>query len=152
MRKTLFMMRRYSFWATVVLLTLAPLAQAQEYRAKIQGVVTDASQAVVPGAQVVLLNTQTGISITRETNASGQYLFDLVDPGVYSMVCEHAGFSKFVQDKFTVQVHGDVTVNMALKLGAGERNGDGDDNTRCGAVQLQQHGADGGPAVARGAA
>jgi hypothetical protein len=105
------------FLSAIVLLALAPWLQAQEYRAKVQGVVTDTSQAVVPGAQVVLLNTQTGVSVTRGTNATGQYLFDLVEPGTYSLVCERTGFNRFVQEKFTVQVRGDVTVNITLKVG-----------------------------------
>ena len=55
------------------LLILAPCLYAQDYRARVQGIVTDTSQGVVPGAQVVLHNNQTGVSVSRETSATGRY-------------------------------------------------------------------------------
>src|SRR5580704_13954385 len=102
----------YSCRVAVALLMLMPWANAQDYRARVQGIVTDSSHAIVPGAQVVLLNTSTGIRVTRETNSAGQYLFDVVEPGSYSLECEHSGFSRFVQEAFTVQVRDDITVNV----------------------------------------
>ena len=50
---------------------LTPALQAQEYRGRIQGIVADASQAVVAGATVTLLNVNTGVRATRQTNATG---------------------------------------------------------------------------------
>ena len=106
-----------SIRASIALLFLISCLEAQDYRARVQGIVTDASHAIVPGAQVVLLNTSTGIRVTRETNSAGQYLFDVVEPGSYSLECEHSGFSRFVQQNFTVQVRDDITVNVILRLG-----------------------------------
>ncbi|MBI4877355.1 MAG: carboxypeptidase regulatory-like domain-containing protein, partial [Acidobacteria bacterium] len=63
---------------------LAPSVQAQEYRGRIQGIVTDASQAVVAGAAITLLNVNTGVRAARQTNETGLYLFDYVDPGSYT--------------------------------------------------------------------
>ena len=56
---------------------------AQEYRGRVQGSVTDSTQAVVAGASVTLANVQTGVSSTRKTSDSGRYIFDLVLPGTY---------------------------------------------------------------------
>ena len=53
---------------------------AQDYRAKVQGVVTDASDASVPGAKITLTNIATGISATRLSGPAGNYLFDNVEP------------------------------------------------------------------------
>ncbi|MBI4873163.1 MAG: TonB-dependent receptor [Acidobacteria bacterium] len=97
---------------------LAPLVQAQEYRGRIQGIVTDASQAVVAGAAITLLNVNTGVRATRQTNETGLYLFDYVDPGSYTISVELAGFSRFVQENIQVQSRGDVTVNAVLRPGA----------------------------------
>ncbi|MCP5114328.1 MAG: carboxypeptidase regulatory-like domain-containing protein, partial [bacterium] len=90
---------------------------AQEYRGRIQGTVTDTSQGAVPGAAVTLLNMQTGVSSTRETSAVGHYLFDLVQPGLYSVSVESMGFSKFVQENINLVSRGDVTVDATLQLG-----------------------------------
>lgn len=103
--------------SSLALTLLVAAAFGQDYRGKVQGIVTDTSQAVVPGAQLMLINTLTAVSAAKETSASGQYLFDLVDPGTYKLTCEREGFSKFVQESFTVQVRGDVTVNVILRAG-----------------------------------
>ncbi|MCC6857522.1 MAG: carboxypeptidase regulatory-like domain-containing protein, partial [Bryobacterales bacterium] len=102
----------------VVVLSLAAAAFAQDYRARLTGTVTDSSQAVVVGATVTLRNENTGIEANRPTNESGQYLFDFVEPGTYTVTVSMAGFNKFVAEKITVQVRGDVTVNATLTPGA----------------------------------
>ncbi|MCZ2078164.1 MAG: carboxypeptidase-like regulatory domain-containing protein, partial [Bryobacterales bacterium] len=89
-----------------------------DYRAKVQGVITDSTEALVVGATVTLRNENTGITTTRNTNDSGQYLFDFVEPGSYTVTVTMAGFSKFIQEKIQVQVRGDVTVNASLQPGA----------------------------------
>ncbi len=94
------------------------VSYAQEYRGRVQGLATDATQAVIVGATVTLLNVNTGVGTVRHTGADGHYLFDLVEPGTYSVIIEIAGFSKFVQENVIVQSRGDVTVNAALKPGS----------------------------------
>jgi hypothetical protein len=90
---------------------------AQDYRAKVQGVVTDASDAAIAGAKVTLLNTGTGISATKESGPNGAYLFDNVEPGTYTVTAEFAGFSRQVQENVLVQTRADVTSNFSLKPG-----------------------------------
>ena len=103
----------------IALLALgAVAASAQDYRARVQGLVTDSSQAVVPGVRVILRNNDTGIEAARITRETGQYLFDFVEPGTYTVLIEHPGFSRFTQENVPVQVRGDVTVNARLNPGA----------------------------------
>ena len=89
----------------------------QDYRAKVQGIVTDSSDAVVPGARITLLNTGTGISATKESGPNGTYLFDNVEPGAYTITAEFQGFSRQVQENVLVQTRADVSANFALKPG-----------------------------------
>jgi hypothetical protein len=102
----------------VLILLACSVASAQDYRGKVQGVVTDSSQAIVVGARVSLANDKTGIVSVKDTNASGRYYFDYVEPGSYTLSVEQPGFSKFVQQNIVVQVAGDVTVNAGLAVGA----------------------------------
>ena len=103
---------------SVALLTvLASSLPAQEYRGRIQGSVTDSTQAVIVGATVTLANAQTGVISTRQTNESGRYLFDLVLPGTYSVTVQLQGFQRFVQEKILLVSRGDVTVDAVLKPG-----------------------------------
>ena len=103
--------------ATLVGLCLLSTLAAQSYRAKISGLVTDQTAAVVPGATVTLLNINTGVKVVRNTSESGLYLFDLVDPGTYSVTIEATGFVKFIQENVQVQTRDDLTVNATLRPG-----------------------------------
>src|SRR5690349_21031187 len=115
-------MRFYSFTTRVVVLLLVLLlssaAYSQSYRGRVQGVVTDQSRAVIAGATVTLLNVETGVKSTHQTGETGLYVFDLVDPGTYTLTVENTGFAKFVQEKITVQMRGDVTVDAMMKPGS----------------------------------
>jgi len=101
----------------VLALLGAGLALAQEYRGRIQGTVTDPTNAVAVGATVTLLNTNTGVSTVRTTDLAGHYLFDLVEPGTYSVAVEMAGFKRFVQENILVENRSDLTVNAVLQVG-----------------------------------
>ena len=101
--------------AILLLVLFAVYGWAQGYRARVEGIVTDESSAVVPKATVTLLNVNTGIKVVRQTSDSGLYVFDLLDPGTYSVTIEAPGLSRFVQENVAVQTRGDVTVNAVLK-------------------------------------
>ena len=78
---------------TVVLLH-ATLA-AQTSRGTVTGLVTDAQKAAVPGAKVELTGIATNVTRTTQTNESGLYRFDAVDPGPYKLTeWEHDRYFK----------------------------------------------------------
>ena len=83
-----------------------------------QGIVVDSSQAAIVGAKVTLKNANTAVEAARNTSETGQYLFDFVDPGTYTVTAETAGFSTRIQENVLVQTPGDVTVNFTLSPGA----------------------------------
>ena len=91
---------------------------AQDTRAKVQGVVKDGTQAVIVGAQVALRNDNTGVQTAAQTSVVGQYLFDFVQPGNYTLTVETPGFRRFVQKNILVQSRGDVTVDAVLEIGS----------------------------------
>src|SRR5436309_7763530 len=91
--------------------------RAQDYRARVQGTVTDQSKGAVAGAKVTLRSVATGVESTREADASGRFIFDFVTPGAYTLKVEMQGFSVFQQENITVLTRGDVTVNPELSVG-----------------------------------
>lgn len=93
-------------------------AFAQTYRAQVRGLVTDQSNADLPGAKVTLLNINTGVAATKQTDNAGLYVFDYVDAGNYRITVEAPGFGNFVQENVVVQSGGDVTVNATMSPGA----------------------------------
>ncbi len=90
----------------------------QEYRGRVQGVVSDISGGVMPGVALVLTNVGTGVEVSRTANEQGRYLFDYVDPGTYSLSAELRGFKKWVQQNIVVQQRADVTVDVKMDTGA----------------------------------
>ena len=92
--------------------------QAQDLRGKVTGTVTDASGAVIPGANVSLTNDNTTVTDKTSTNEVGQYLFDFVIPGTYTVKVELDGFRTFEQKNILIQTRADMTVNAAMQVGA----------------------------------
>ncbi|MBM3739234.1 MAG: carboxypeptidase regulatory-like domain-containing protein [Acidobacteria bacterium] len=99
------------------LCAFASILPGQDSRARVQGLVVDSSQAVIVGASVTLVNEGTTVVVTATTGQTGQYLFDFVIPGNYSVSVELSGFKKFTQRNILVQARGDVTVNATLEPG-----------------------------------
>ena len=97
-------------------------AFAQTYRAQVRGLIADQSGAALPGAAVTLANINTGIAATKQSDSSGLYVFDYVDPGTYRVTVDAAGFGRFTQQNVVVQSGSDVTVNATLNPGTVQQN------------------------------
>jgi Carboxypeptidase regulatory-like domain len=100
-----------------LLLFLAPLAQAQ-YRASIQGVVTDTTGAVVPGAKLTLTDNGTNEKQVRTSDASGVYNFNALPADTFTLVVERKGFQKKVLDKLALIPEQPNAINVQLVVGA----------------------------------
>jgi hypothetical protein len=107
--------------AVLLGLILSSGAWAQVSRAQVRGLVTDSSQAAVPDATVTLANVNTGVKTVRKTSNTGLYVFDLVNPGNYTVSVQAEGFPEFLQPSFQVQSGGDVTINAVLNVGTLEQ-------------------------------
>ena len=73
-------------------------AFSQLVSATIVGSVTDSSGAVVANAKVQLTETNTGVDRNGLTNASGNFTFPNLPPGVYRVTVEVPGFKKEIHD------------------------------------------------------
>jgi hypothetical protein len=103
-------------WFLVVFgLFLAP-AFAQ-FSANVQGTVTDPKGAVVVGAKVTLTNTDTNVSQTFVSNSTGQYYFNRLAPGSYTVTVSAQGFEKTVQP-IQLSTQETAGVDIQLKVGA----------------------------------
>ena len=92
-------------------------AIAQVDEGSITGTVTDSTGAVVPNAQVILLNTDQGITLETKSNGSGYYAFNPVRVGHYTITVTAQGFAKTTQQNLAVNVSQILQVNISLKLG-----------------------------------
>ena len=114
-------MKRRAFFLSVFLSFISscltvPSVHAQ-YRASIQGVVTDSQGAVIPGATVVLTDKETNRAITGQTNDGGVYNFNALPPHHFSMSVEKGGFKKKVLDDVAIMSEQANAVNVQLEVG-----------------------------------
>lgn len=91
---------------------------SQTESAVISGRVTDASGAVVIGAEVRLQSAEHNTTATTNTNAAGIYNFATIQPGVYNLTVRKEGFRQvdFVGLVANVQAH--IDQNFQLQVGA----------------------------------
>jgi hypothetical protein len=85
--------------------------------AEVKGTVTDSTNAIIPGALVKLVNTQTGVAITTTTNDAGIYDLPSVELGSYSLTISKDGFRDSVRNGITLAV-GTVGLNATLQVGS----------------------------------
>jgi Carboxypeptidase regulatory-like domain len=93
-------------------------AYGQVDEGSITGTVTDPTGAVVPNADVTLLNIDQGITLRTRSDAAGGYTFAPVRIGHYSITVTSQGFAKTSHTNLTVQVAQTLQVNVTLKPGA----------------------------------
>ena len=90
------MFRSLSFTARYFLcglLILVPLTIANaQFKAGIQGTITDTGGGLVPDAKITLTNTETGKTQETTSSAEGFYRLSGLAPGKYKLTVEKAGY------------------------------------------------------------
>ncbi len=90
---------------------------AQTGSGTIQGVVKDASSAVVAGATVTITHTDTMRTYSTKTNDAGFFVFPPVQPGPYEINAEAAGMQKW-SATFLLVVGQRAEISPVLQVGA----------------------------------
>ena len=103
--------------AIVAILASASSAFAQFDTASVLGTVRDSTGAVVPGATVTLKNVSTGILANTVSDDKGDYQFQNVRIGSYTVRAELQGFSAAEAEDVQVTVNARLRVDLALKVG-----------------------------------
>jgi hypothetical protein len=87
----------------------------------LSGTVRDPSGAVVPGANVTLVNTALKTQYKTTTNSQGFYTFPILPVGSYDLTVESPGFKTQKKTNLTVDTDAALTVDVALQLGQGSQ-------------------------------
>ena len=105
-------------YAVVVVLAMAfsALSQTQITTGTIQGTVTDANGAIVPGASVEIKNLDTNLSRTLTTDEGGRFVALALPPGPYSVTVSKQGFATAVAEKLDLTVGQAFNLPVALKI------------------------------------
>src|SRR5437667_5550766 len=102
--------------AILAVLPLVFAENAQTFRGAINGTVMDPSGAVVPNAQVVAKEKSTGIDHTTVTTSDGQFVFQDISIGAYTVTVTATGFPAFTVDNVPVTQGAIYTLPVKLTL------------------------------------
>ena len=110
--------RRFTFGTRFLLpLALACTGTASaQFRASISGTVSDTSGASVPGATVVLTDTQTNRVLTTTSNESGLYTFNGLAPDRYKLSVTMAGFAPKELNNVSITPDAPNSVNVQMAI------------------------------------
>jgi len=82
----------------------------------LRGTVTDPNGAVLPDADLVLVDGQTGISRSVKTDNAGVYQFLHLPPATYSITVVAKGFATIKQDNVSLLVDTPATIDFTVKV------------------------------------
>jgi len=108
-------MRLRSFAALLAITLFAWPAAAQEQRGSIEGIVKDASGAVLPGV-TVSISGGSGAKLDTVSDSEGVYRFPSLAPGVYKVSANLAGFKPGAVDTVQVSLGQTKKVDFALAI------------------------------------
>ena len=112
-------MRRVNQCFSIAALFLCAAAlYAQSDNGSIVGFVKDPSGAVIPQVKVTLKNEATGVESKASTNESGYYVVTSLQPGLYSMTTEAAGFKKYESLHNKLDPNATLSVDASLTVGS----------------------------------
>jgi outer membrane receptor protein involved in Fe transport len=120
----MFNFRKSLFLALLVgaflLVSPSTLLHAQYENGSVLGTIRDTTGAPIPGADVSILNVETGVSQSTKTDGAGNYDVPQLRVGVYTITATFKGFSRAVAEKITVSVGNRQHIDLSLKVGATE--------------------------------
>ncbi len=85
--------------------------------AQISGTVKDQSGAVLPGVEIHMTQTDTGVSRDTITNETGSYVLTNLPIGPYRLEAALPGFRTYAQTGIVLAVNGSPTINVVLEVG-----------------------------------
>lgn len=106
------------FSVSLLVLALSAITLAQSTTTgSIGGVITNPAKEVVAGATVTAKNTGTSKEDTATTDDTGRFKVSNLQPGLYSITVNSAGFSPMTVENVTVEIGRETGLEIALSVG-----------------------------------
>lgn len=102
----------------LLFVALVPLRlSAQIDTARLTGVVTDSTGAVIPSVAITVTNDETGVVQKTQSNSVGTYVIEALPPGTYTVRAECEGFQKHNERGVVLHIQDKLTLNISLVPG-----------------------------------
>jgi Carboxypeptidase regulatory-like domain len=105
----------------IVLLAAKQQSFAQDVNASLSGEVTDPAGAVIPGAKVALINETSGARLDFQTDASGEYNFRDLPPGIYDLSVTAPAFESYERKGIELAVNQAARAPVKLTVGTADQ-------------------------------
>src|SRR4029079_8158966 len=106
------------FFASLMVFALTAVGLAQSTTTgSVGGVVTNPNKEVVPGATITAKNVGTNKEETATTDDTGRFKVSNLQPGIYSVSVNAAGFSQITQENVVVEVGRETPLEVSLSVG-----------------------------------
>lgn len=102
----------------LLLLCISSVGYAQSATGRIVGTVQDSTGALVPGASIEATNPETNASYKTTSNDNGEYSFEALPPGSYTITVEQTNFKKHSTSQNILTANDTVTINIPLEPGS----------------------------------
>ncbi|MBL8179319.1 MAG: TonB-dependent receptor [Bryobacterales bacterium] len=106
-----------TFLKAFILACVIPFSWAQEFRATVSGVVTDASGAAIGGAQVTVTETGTNVRTSTVSETNGHYSIPFLLPGDYDLRVTAPGFKEFQRKGWRLSAGENPVIDAPLQVG-----------------------------------
>jgi hypothetical protein len=105
-------------FAILLILNIVTPAFAQSTFGSVRGIVQDNTSAVISDTQVVLHSTDENTERTVAADASGNFIFENVKAGKYSLRAHHDGFADTALTGISVEARQDLRLTVSLNVAA----------------------------------
>jgi len=105
------------FAAVCICFFVASIVLFAQALSQISGTATDPTGAVVPGVEITVIQTQTGVKRTGTTDGNGFYVIPNLPLGPYRLEASKAGFRTFAQEQIVLELGSSPVIPVAMAVG-----------------------------------
>jgi hypothetical protein len=112
--------RAYQLMLTALFCALATIgstAYGQSYQGSLRGSLHDSTGNALANVTLSLISEATNLTRTTVTNATGEYVFDRVDPGKYKLEAASSGFKKLERSGVVIETQQQITLDLLMEVG-----------------------------------
>jgi len=100
----------------LIIVVLVASAARAEVGGKITGVVKDQTGSVIPGAAVIITNTQTGVKLTATTDQDGVFTFPVLSVGQYQIDVTSDAFKPYKKTGLVIDINSALLLDVTLQV------------------------------------